>query len=355
VAGVSADVTTVAGVSADVTTVAADLSGTDTIGTVATNIADVTAVGGSITDVNTAATNIAAIIAAPTEASNAASSASAASTSETNAAASAAKLVGTSVTSITIGTGSKVFTTQSGKQFNVGQYVLIVSDADPTVDFMAGQITAYSGTSLTVDVTSTGGSGAHTDWTIYIAGPVGATGERGATWQGAWATSTAYSVDDVVENEGSSYICILGHTSGASTEPGVGASWETNWELLAQAASPDASIQFVIDGGGSEIVTGVKGYMEVPFACTIQEVRLLADQSGSIVIDIWKDTYANYPPTNADSITASAVPTITSSTKSEDATLTGWTTSLAKGDVLGFNVDSVTTITRVTVVLEVLK
>ena len=113
------------------------------------------------------------------------------------------------------------------------------------------------------------------------------------------------------------------------------------------------SIQFVIDGGGSAITTGVKGYLEIPFACTINRVTLLADQSGSIVIDIWKDSYANYPPTNADTITASAVPTISATTKSQDATLTGWTTSIAAGDVIGFNVDSITTVERVTLSLRV--
>lgn len=106
---------------------------------------------------------------------------------------------------------------------------------------------------------------------------------------------------------------------------------------------------FVIDGGGSTITTGVKGYVEVPYDCVITAVRLFADQSGSIVIDVWKDTYANYPPVDADSITASAPPTISSATKSQDTTLTGWTTSVSAGDVLGFNVDSVTSIQRVTI------
>ena len=54
---------------------------------------------------------------------------------------------------------------------------------------------------------------------------------------------------------------------------------------------------------------------------------------------------------NRDSITAAAQPTISGDDNFEDATLTGWTTSVAAGDVLGFNVDSCTTITRVTVEL----
>jgi len=116
-----------------------------------------------------------------------------------------------------------------------------------------------------------------------------------------------------------------------------------------------SAVGFVIDGGESEIETGIKGDLYVPFDCTITAVTMLADQSGSIVIDIWKDTYANYPPTNADSITASAVPTISTDTDSQDSTLTGWTTSISAGDTLRFNVDSVTDIERVTIILTVRK
>jgi len=113
------------------------------------------------------------------------------------------------------------------------------------------------------------------------------------------------------------------------------------------------SITFVIDGAGSTITTGQKGHLEIPFACTIQRVTMLADKSGSIVVDIWKDTYANFPPTSADSITASAPPTISSAQKSQDSTLTGWTKSISSGDILAFNVNSCSTITRVTISLKV--
>ena len=115
------------------------------------------------------------------------------------------------------------------------------------------------------------------------------------------------------------------------------------------------AITFIIDGGGSAITTGVKGDLEIPFACTITAVRVFLDQSGSIVVDIWKDTYANYPPTGADSITASAKPTVSSATKSQDTTLTGWTTTITAGNTLRFNVDSITTATRATVVLTCVK
>lgn len=116
-----------------------------------------------------------------------------------------------------------------------------------------------------------------------------------------------------------------------------------------------ADIAFIIDGGGSVITTGIKGDLEIPFDCTITRNTLLADQSGSIVIDIWKDTYANYPPTVLDTITASAKPTLTAATKSQDSTLTGWTTTITAGNILRFNVDSISTITRVTLSIRVTK
>lgn len=113
------------------------------------------------------------------------------------------------------------------------------------------------------------------------------------------------------------------------------------------------TIQFEIDGGGAAITTGIVRTIQIPFACIINEVTLLADQSGSIVIDIWKDTYANYPPTVADTITASAKPTLSSATKAQDSTLTGWTKTITAGDILRFNVDSASNVTRVTVALKV--
>lgn len=126
----------------------------------------------------------------------------------------------------------------------------------------------------------------------------------------------------------------------------------------AQAATLKANLKLdridsTIDGYGSAIGTGVHGYIRVPFACTITAVRLLADQPGDIVVDIWKDTYANFPPTNADSITAAAQPTLSGTQAFEDAALTGWTTAVAAGDILAFNVDSAATVEKVHVQLQV--
>lgn len=110
-------------------------------------------------------------------------------------------------------------------------------------------------------------------------------------------------------------------------------------------------INFVIDGGGSAITSGLKGFLEIPFAMTITGWTLLADQSGSIVIDVWKDSYANFPPTNLDSIAGSELPTLSAAQQAQDLSLTTWTTSVSAGDILAFNVDSVATVQRVTVAI----
>lgn len=120
-----------------------------------------------------------------------------------------------------------------------------------------------------------------------------------------------------------------------------------------------AGLNFTIDGGGAVIATGQKGTIVVDFACTIQQVTTLADQNGSIVIELQRVTFSAYsPPTHpatADKISGATPPTLSSATKAQDSTLTGWTLSLAAGDILGYNVTSCTAITRANVALKVLR
>lgn len=121
-----------------------------------------------------------------------------------------------------------------------------------------------------------------------------------------------------------------------------------NEVLVISGSNPIyGAMSIQIDGGGSVLTTGVKGDIRMPFNMDIERASLLADVSGSCVIDIWGDTYANYPPTVADTITAAAKPTLSTAIKSEDTTLTGWSKSRLEGSTLRINVDSATTLTRV--------
>lgn len=116
-------------------------------------------------------------------------------------------------------------------------------------------------------------------------------------------------------------------------------------------------VNVTIGDGTNEVPDGIWCDLHLPnMALTVTRASLLATKftsgsTGSIVVDLWKDTYANFPPTDADSITAAAPPTITTAAKAEDATLTGWTTSCAARDIIRVNVDSCTTISLVTLSL----
>jgi hypothetical protein len=139
-----------------------------------------------------------------------------------------------------------------------------------------------------------------------------------------------------------------------------GTTYETIDSAFAEffsgaAVSSKAVIVCTIDGGGSAITTGEKAWIRIPYNAAITGHELTADQTGSIVIDIWKDTYTNYPPTDADSITASAPPTLSSAQKAQDNVLTGWTTAISAGDYLKFNVDSVATVTKISLNIQVNK
>ncbi len=120
-----------------------------------------------------------------------------------------------------------------------------------------------------------------------------------------------------------------------------------------------AALGILIDGNGVAITPGVKGSIRIPFACTITGWTILSvdatPTSGSIVIDVWNDVLANYPPTVLDTITAAAKPTLTTATAASSSTLTGWDTTVAADDILTFNVDSITSVTRILLELYVTK
>jgi hypothetical protein len=127
----------------------------------------------------------------------------------------------------------------------------------------------------------------------------------------------------------------------ASIDPdGGGAIASRTCRILEWAGPGNASISVAIDGGGSNITTGAKGWGYIPYSGTITGVEITSNTSCSAVVDLWVDDGAAFPPTDADSITASAPPTLSSAVRATDTTLTGWTTSVTAGDYLKANVDS---------------
>jgi len=82
---------------------------------------------------------------------------------------------------------------------------------------------------------------------------------------------------------------------------------------------------------------------------------VIADQSGSIVIDVWKTSYPTLPTSSGDSIAGTEKPTLSSAQANVDTNLTSWTKPLVFGDVIAFNVDSASTVTRATIQIKVIR
>lgn len=117
------------------------------------------------------------------------------------------------------------------------------------------------------------------------------------------------------------------------------------WNYVITYPTGNYGITAVIDGYGSVISTGTVMIIMVPYTGTIESWNIMSDVVGSIVVDVKKSTYSEYPSTT--SIAASAKPTLSSSQKNQNTTLSGWSKSVSSGDILEFYVNSATTVTKV--------
>ena len=108
--------------------------------------------------------------------------AEAAAAAAAGSASTAAGFTATSVSSLAIGTGTKVFAVGAGKSFQAGEYILAADQGDPA-NYMHGLATGYTGGNLTVDITSVGGSGTKAAWNVSLSGPAGPQGVGGSATQ----------------------------------------------------------------------------------------------------------------------------------------------------------------------------
>ena len=206
---------------------------------------------------------VASAAAAVTSASTATGAASAASDSAAAAAASALALVATSASAVTIGTGAKVFAVPAGKLFPVGVPVFAVSPADAT-KYVAGTVTSYVGTTLTINATRSGGAGSVSSWNIAIAGEQGIKGDKGdkgdtggvnggnlvAALNGAKAadvsSTAAPAAVDIWSGAGNYFVLTNnGAVTGLAAAPQAGASRRV---LVTGAPTLAASSSLIIKG-----------------------------------------------------------------------------------------------------------
>jgi hypothetical protein len=240
-----------------------------------------------------------------------------------------------------------------------------VSADDTTAGYLNGKLVA--GTDITLTENFPGGNE-----TLTIAATGGVTGGNAHDHVGGDGAQidhgglgglgdddhTIYTLKATLTEKGDLYYASAASTPAARAHGTAGQILRTG----GHGADPTwidnvVSITYIIDGGGSAISTGLKGFLEIPFACTVTAWTLLADQVGSIVIDIWRDSYANFPPTNADAMPGGGnEPTLVGVQNNQSLNLAAWTTvAISAGDILAFQVDSAATVTRCTLALRATK
>jgi hypothetical protein len=221
---------------------------------------------------------------ASTAAGNASASASAAAASAASAAALAGAFVGTSTSSVSIGAGTKNFTTQAGELYTPGVFMTAISAAN-NANWVFGQVLSYVGTALSLNVTMTGGSGTFADWNLSLAGPQGATGPQGPQGPtggvsgGAMtghlselkaANITAAATTNVWAAVGNS-ATLVGTT--AVTSFGTAAQAGDKFTLIAGAATPLTHSANVQLPGGVNYTTAVGDRIEI-YAETATQMRV---------------------------------------------------------------------------------
>ena len=108
----------------------------------------------------------------------------------------------------------------------------------------------------------------------------------------------------------------------------------------------------VFDGQGGVISNGRTAYVQVPYKGTITGWTLVAAQSGSCTVTVFKDTFLNFPPVSpGDNIFGTQPALVGVQTNSA----TGTTVAVAAGDWIGFTISGVTTVTWVNLTLSITK
>jgi hypothetical protein len=147
--------------------------------------------------------------------------------------------------------------------------------------------------------------------------------------------------------------------AGGSASGGGGASGSGGSLAGIAADVQNGVIGLTVDGGGAAPATGHKGYIQVPYTGTIVGWAVVADQSGSLTLEIDKHASAvppaapTRPNTSSDKISASAPVSLSSAASASVGTsgVSTWTIAVNQWDVFGFNLTAATTVQRFTVTL----
>lgn len=150
----------------------------------------------------------------------------------------------------------------------------------------------------------------------------------------------------VVASLGTTTTLLHGNASGAPTFSAVSLSADVTGTLAASSLPSNTKVRSFGttfgDTGGSALTSGSVVYFTIPYTCTISAWNATVD-AGTVTFDIWKIATGTAIPTVTNTITASALPAISTGTALHSTTLTGWTTSVSANDIVGIQLKTVAT------------
>lgn len=268
----------------------------------------------------------------------------------------------TAGTSLDLGSNNNAMLLPSGtnaqRPTGVAGMIRYNSSATPSVEaFLNNAWTSLNGLVANRTV-----SGSTTVTQADMNGQINFTGSGTATIPAISSTIFPANTTLCLNNEGSGTVTIsttptINGFSGSTLAAGKFFCMVSNGTSLdgfgnaGSSSQKSETIGITADGGASPPATGVKGYFTVPYSGTITGWVMESNAPGSAVFDVWKVNGSI--PTIANTITASALPTLTSQQYVSSSTLTGWTTSVTAGDVFGYNLNSASTLNRVTLQINI--
>lgn len=192
---------------------------------------------------------------------------------------------------------------------------------------------------------------------ITISGMLGGVGSGGSERE-LVVNISSFSVTLLHESASSSAANRFILPGGRSLILGPGRAVEFYYDTTSsrwRACTPPGvrrSITFVVNAD-TAVATGgkAKTLVRCPFAGVITGWNLTSDVATTTTIDVWKA--AGSVPTNANTITASAKPALSAASVASSTTLTGWTTTVAEGDVLQIEVEANSAATHLCLVLDI--
>jgi len=128
--------------------------------------------------------------------------------------------------------------------------------------------------------------------------------------------------------------------------------------IVAMATTADLTrtINYVVESGSFDMESGIKGEITLDVTGTIDSWMVVSDQPGTLILDIKKSSYNDYP--NMTSITGTEKPYLgvingSQQSKNKDEDLTTWNRVLNAGDILQYEVIAVSNIKRFLIALKV--